>query len=303
MAVEKEKGSIIYKIIILVLIVVLIAAIMIPKQMWDQEARNMQTCRQRMSSLLTAELLYHRFHEATYTDTLDTLIAFFEKNVDKYQLDFVANDTFLNVLIYKFFENDSLVKATIDTVRADTTLKDLRKAVEIQVNLAHSIVRALRDGDSTMAIIIADAQKGILEPHKALKTSYDKVAQLFSGVDIYKTLLNDDSLNVFIKNFTPELSMVHYLPKIKTHEKYKARVDSLFLDHINQLHSCPTTGKKYKIAIVGSTITYPNIYCPLDKDDSLEVVNDWYKTKIGGLRITNHGNIVELEKSWEKPGQ
>lgn len=299
MAVEKDRGSIIYKIIIVLLIVVLIGAIAIPKRMWDQEERNKQSCRQRMSSLLTAELLFQKYHD-TYTDTLDTLIHFFQDHIDKYQLEFVEMDTFLNVHLLKYFKKDPFVNAVIDTVKSDTTIKDLRQTVEIQVNLARSMLRALSRSDSAVAAKISEVLPTIVDRDQAALAALDTVIQGFSKVDIYKYLFDDDSLKIIVANYTPTLTMVSYLPKIKLNREYAQIVDSLYIQYLENLYTCPSVGKRYHIAVEGSVITYSNIYCPLDRIDSLSVANDWYRSTIGGLKIENHGNIVRGEKSWER---
>ncbi|KPL08421.1 hypothetical protein AMJ86_00530 [bacterium SM23_57] len=299
MAVEKDKGSIIYKIIIVLLVVVLIGAIAIPKRMWDQENRNQKACRQRMSSLLAAEMLFLQHNDA-YTDSLDGLIHFFQDSLGKYLLEFVKMDTFLNVRLINYFEKDTFVNAVIDTIKADTTLKDLRRSIEIQSHLAHSILRALSRKDSSMAVKIAEVMPGIVEPHEAAIAAFDSVTNNFADVDIYKYLLEDDSLTILVRTYTPDLTMVNYLPKIKLRQEYAQKVDSLYSEFLNELYKCPTVDKMYHIAVEGSVITYANIRCPLDSRDSMAVVKDWYRSTIGGQKIENHGKIVRGEKSWEK---
>ncbi|MFQ5751594.1 MAG: hypothetical protein ACE5HI_06305 [bacterium] len=42
-----------------------------------------------------------------------------------------------------------------------------------------------------------------------------------------------------------------------------------------------------------------NVYCPIDSSDIQEVENNFLKSKIGGLKLENHGRIENGEKSWE----
>ncbi|MBN2091908.1 hypothetical protein JW964_19990 [candidate division KSB1 bacterium] len=364
MAKATGKGSIILKLIIVILIGVLAAAIMIPKQMWDEEEKNTTTCRQRMSSLLSAELLFQKYNEK-YCPDLDTLLAFFQKDVEKkYELEFVRLDTFLNVQLMKLVGKDSIVKSIIDSVNWDTTYRDIKKAIEIDYFMAEAMVNVALKHDAQMARIIKpvlDVNYGDkMAPSKAMQ----ELANHFSNYDIMKVLNMDDSLATVMRQIAPDMDMSDYLPKIKNFNHLSTRIDSFYAAYLDSLGNCPTVMKPYRIAVgqnykvndavieelefrkvpveiiekvktlkdkefigdlafeevintlltpeelvaagemirskAGSTVQFSNIYCPLDSTDILRVENDWWKKKIGGLKLENHGEIYKNERNWEK---
>ncbi len=363
MAEATGKGSIILKLIIVILIGVLAAAIMIPKQMWDQEAKNTETCHQRMNSLLSAELLFQKYNEK-YCPNLDTLLAFFQNDVEKkYELEFVQLDTFLNVQLMKLVGEESIVKSIMDSVNWDTTYRDIKKAIEIDYFLADAMVNVALKHDTRMARVIKpvlDANYGDkMAPTKAMQ----ELSNHFSNYEIMKVLNTDDSLATVLRQMAPDMDMADYLPKIKQFDHLASRIDSFYADFLDSLGTCPTVMKPYRIAVgqiykvndavieelefrkipveiiekvktlkdktivgdlafeetinnlltpeeltesgeiirskAGSTVQFANIYCPLDSTDILRVENNWWKNKIGGLKLVNHGKIYQNEKNWE----
>lgn len=73
MARAKRKGSIVYEILIVLLIVGLIATILYPKVVWERGEKERDICRQRMIDIQNAELKYFEKYTA-YTDSLPKLI-------------------------------------------------------------------------------------------------------------------------------------------------------------------------------------------------------------------------------------
>lgn len=362
MAEATGKGSIILKLIIVILIGVLAAAIMIPKQMWDQEDKHTTTCQQRMNSLLSAELLYQKYNEK-YCSNLDTLLSFFQKDSEKkYQLDFVQLDTFLNVQLMKLVGEDSIVKSIIDSVKWDTTYRDVKKAIEIDYFLAHALLNVVLKEDVRMARIIKPVIEANYGDKMAPTKAMQELSNHYSNYDIMKVLHRDDSLATVMRQMAPDMDMADYLPKIKNFDYLAARIDSFYASYIDSLAKCPTVIRPYRLAVgqiykvtdavieelefrkvpveviekvktlkdkeyigdlafeevintlltpdelkksgelirskAGSTIQYANIYCPLDSVDIARVENDWWKNKIGGLKLVNHGEIYKNERSW-----
>jgi len=222
MAKASPKGSIVYKLIIVLLAVALIATILFPKSLWKKEAANMKACRERMEHILSAELQYMMAFN-TYNDTLSKVI------------DFIKNDTTGDRLM-SYLKTDSV--------------------------LSLQIINALRKDDS-LAVTI-DSLKSFCK-----KADIDTVEEMII-----------DSLRTF-----PHLAFF---------------IDSMALASLDSVFICPTTRDSYKIAVVDtSVIKLLNIYCPVDSLDSLKVATDFKLTKLGALRITNHGNIEGGTKSWE----
>ena len=74
METASKGGSILYKAIIAVLIVVLIISLYIPRQIWNQETMEEQECHDRLYALLLAET-YYKQKTNTYSTSFDTLLA------------------------------------------------------------------------------------------------------------------------------------------------------------------------------------------------------------------------------------
>ena len=69
---------------------------------------------------------------------------------------------------------------------------------------------------------------------------------------------------------------------------------------LDSLYICPTVHKPYRIAHIDtSAVKYLNIYCTIDSLDLQVIASHFLKSKIGGLKVINHGKIENGEKSWE----
>lgn len=364
MAEATGKGSIILKLIIVILIGVLAAAIMIPKQMWDQEAKNTTTCQQRMNSLLSAELIFQKYNEK-YCPNLDTLLTFFQNDTEnKYELEFVQLDTFLNVQLMKLVGEDSIVKSIIDSVKWDTTYRDIKRAIEIDYFMAEAMINVAMKQDARMAKIIKPVQDANYGDKMAPTKAMQELANHFSYFEVMNVLNMDDSMATVLRQMAPDMDMADYLPRIKNFSHLATRIDSFYSAYLDSMGNCPTVLRPYRVAVgqiykvndavieelefrkipveiiekvktikdkeivgdlaydetiqklltpeelanageivkskAGSTIQYANIYCPLDSTDIAQVENDWWRKKIGGLKLENHGEIYKNERNWEK---
>ena len=298
MADDSGKGSIILKTIIVVLIVVLAGAIMIPKRMWDKEAENETICHQRMASLLSAELLFQKYNEA-YCPSLDSLLDFFKNDLDSFQLEFVELDTFLGVELMKLIGKDSFAILTMDTIKADTAMDDILKTIGIDYFLAGAMCKVVQKNDRKMAAIINPVLAENIEDKMAPTIAINELVNHFNAYDIMQTLNEDDSLAFVLSQLSPTLAMEHYLQSVKQKTELATRIDSFYACFLDSLDHCPSVHKKYQIAIVGSTIVYSDIFCPITAEDSLKIENDFWKKKVGGMTLKNHGRITKGEKSWE----
>jgi len=114
------KGSIIYKLLIVLLGVVLIFSILYPKYIWDQEDKNTVLCRTNMEHILYAELTYLTENNA-YNDTLTTVSEFIKSDTTGMRLrNYMTSDSALAQEIYNYFKsnNDSLASQIIDSLTA-----------------------------------------------------------------------------------------------------------------------------------------------------------------------------------------
>jgi hypothetical protein len=109
MAEQESKGSVLYKIIIVVLVFVIYLVIMIPGKIWDQELNDAKVCRANMLTLYEAHNYYHKLTN-TNTTNFNELLNIIQKdstlqlrnNIVKRTLRLRdAMETFLNVPIVK----------------------------------------------------------------------------------------------------------------------------------------------------------------------------------------------------------
>jgi hypothetical protein len=82
MAYPSPKGSIILKILIVVLICVLILILYYPGKMWTRQAREEGECRFRMLSLMEAQQMYF-MKTKKYANNLDTLRQFYADHLQE----------------------------------------------------------------------------------------------------------------------------------------------------------------------------------------------------------------------------
>jgi hypothetical protein len=62
---------------------------------------------------------------------------------------------------------------------------------------------------------------------------------------------------------------------------------------------CPTVQDTFVIALVDSgAFQFANIYCPIDSSDLQRAQADFFKSRVGALKIANHGRIEHGAKSW-----
>ena len=221
----KSKGSIIYKVLIVLLGVVLIFSILYPKYIWDQEEKKAEQCHANMVHILYAELTYLTENNA-YTDTLSKVSDFIKSDTTGARLrSYMASDSSLALEIYDYFKSnkDSMASQIIDSLLAYGKQYDL---------------------DTTAALVM-------------------------------------DSL--------------------KTFDQYAEKIDSIALASLDLYYTCPTNGKEYIIEVNNdSAIKVIKIHCPIDSLDIAEINNDFKLNVLGGLKLKNHGNVDNGEKSWIK---
>jgi len=79
MAYPKTKGSIILKLIIVVLVCVLVYAIYLPRKIWNEEQAEEDECRFRLSALFIAQTQYFSFN-GVFADSVQKIEAFADTN-------------------------------------------------------------------------------------------------------------------------------------------------------------------------------------------------------------------------------
>lgn len=121
------KGSIIYKILILLLAVVLIFSILYPKHVWEEEEKNAAVCRKNMEHILYAQLTYLTDNNA-YQDTLENVVNYIKSDTTQVRLrTFITSDSVLAADIYHFFQSgqDSIARTLVDSLLAFSRTNDI----------------------------------------------------------------------------------------------------------------------------------------------------------------------------------
>jgi len=290
------KGSIIYKLLIVVLLGALVVSIAYPKMIWDTEAANTDLCRFRMDQLYDAQLQFQRVHNR-YTADMDSLLAF------------VKSDP--QYLYYR----DSLVVNQIE--RARNLLDTLR---QIQGNVATLIPAA---GDSAIrdsVIVLEDLVTGRSRDLRNLMeyirermitfpalpvATYDHGLEIverkdyFLKMEVVRRMVAEIHDLKLAQSASQEAlanidSISHHLEQtVDQFEQVPAAVDSL--------RNCPTVARPVALALQDSAVfKFVNLSCPIDQQDIARVKGDFMKATVGTLELKNHGKIAKGEKTWEK---
>ncbi len=295
MAEQRAKGSIIYELLIVILAVALVGSIVYPKKLADQEQKNTQLCRDRMSTILDAELVYLRYN-GTYNDTLDRVI------------EFLRTDPRFATYV------DSAIGGQIDSIV--TTLNQFRDQEQAILSLLPSATDTVMiDSLSDMQLDLKMASRrlaGFVEfVHDRMKDlpnmPIEKLRDAFLVVDSKKFTLDMDIVRNAVENgrlADAQLAAQDVIHTIEVVTEDFHRVRALLPEFrgagLDSIRLCPSVYQPYKLVHVDTAvIKYLNIYCPIDSSDIEQVKRDFLKSKIGGLKLENHGKIEKGEKSWE----
>ncbi len=298
MAKEKAKGSIILEILIVILVVALIATIMYPKKVWEEEEQNTKQCRLNMDRILKAELVYQKYHN-TYTDSLPELVHFIVDDSTKQAIiDYFYSDTSLAENMLNFLrEKDENADLLVENILADTLFFAIMENVDYDSNLARVILNRYTESD------IADTINALRATDSSDVWVLRVLRQKFPALKLYNPIRDDDSLKLVFARMIPEVSTGSLLDTLYvSNPEWTNKIDSAVSYTIENFVTCPTVGREYIINVIDtSVIKYVNIACPLDSTDIEASKKDFIKYHLGHLRLKNHGRITETgEKSWAK---
>jgi len=296
MAKPKAKGSIVLKALILILGIALIATILYPKRIWEKEEANIKKCRTNMDRIFKAEMIYLKYHN-NYTDNLDSLISSFKEDTTKeYIRDyFVADTAFAETMKNFLTKNDSSADLVIRNLFADTLMFAVIEAIDYDSNLAHVVLNRL---EATLGGVVKARRETGDKDVAILK----EINSLYSGIEIYEPIKDDDSLKLVFNRMIPEVSIGSLLDTLYSLNKEWARkIDSAVFFTLDDLRFCPTVNRDYIITVIDtSVIKYANIECPLDSTDVDAAKANFIEYHLGHRRIENHGKIETGEKSWSR---
>jgi len=289
------KGSIIYKILIVILAAVLVASIYYPKKLWDQEAKNTQECRYRMTNLYNAELQFQRFHFA-YTDSLEQLIDFVKTDSSYHALVdsmfAVELDTFrmkFDSLRQEQLQIEQFVEqvAPEDTVAVDSLGRWI-ESITIRNRLLRDELEALRER---------------LTSHPCAPVpTFDTALEIIERKDFflkYKIVFNMARQGETKKALEAcSLVIADYERMMQNLEATKVKLNDIYT-LVDSLHVCPTVRKPYILTVIDtSVIKYADVECPIDSIDIQKVESNFLLSTFGALELKNHGKIQGGEESW-----
>jgi len=293
----KAKGSIIFEILIVILVLALIGTIMYPKSVWQKTRKNTDFCRENMDRILKAELIYLKYHNI-YEDTLAKVITFIEQgdSTGALKLEYITSDTALAVQILTHLtetypEADTKVK----TYLADTLIFTILEISKYDTNLATVILNRFEKTDLGESVTAA-REKGTDSSNVYILSEFIKEVPV---LDFITPLEEDDSLKLVLQRIRPEILVASLVDTLYNNHNWAAKVDSSIHHNFETIKRCPTNEKPYTITTDDtSTIKVVNIFCPIDSVEIEDSKNDFLNYHIGHLRLENHGNISKGEKSW-----
>jgi len=296
MATPTARGSIVLKLIIVILSAVLIATILYPKKIWEEEDRNRETCRANMDRIFKAEMIYLQHHN-NYTNNLNQLVSFIKDSSKMVIREYIKADTALAEKMTAYLTNsDPQAYSVINNLQADTLMFNVLETVNYDSNLARVILNRLEKTELG-ATIKSKREIGINDV-EILK----EIDRSFGSVKIYDPLKTDDSLSLVFRRLMPDVPVGSLLDTLYVlSPKWAEKIDSAVNETVTGFKYCPTVNREYKIAIIDtSAFTYVNIECPIDSTDILASKNDFVKYNFGHYRISNHGKVETGEKSWTR---
>jgi len=297
MAKAKAKGSIFLEILIVILVIALIATILYPKKIWQQEDQNTQKCRSNMDRIFKAEMIFLKYNN-NYTDSLEQLISFFKNDSTKAAIrDYFMADTALAENMKDFLiRSDSAADMVVRNLFADTLMYAIIEAIDYDSNLARVMLNRL---ENTSLADSVKAKRSTGNNDVAILKELDKE---FKGIQIYEPIKDDDSLKLVFERMMPEVSVGSVIDTLYAlNPDWAQKVDSSVFYTLDDFKTCPTVNREYKIAVIDtSVIKYVNIECPIDSADIEAIKANFIEYHLGHHRIQNHGKIETGERSWAR---
>jgi len=297
MATPIAKGSIILKALIVILAVALIATILYPKKIWEQEEENVKECRANMDRIFKAEMIFLQYNN-TYTDTLERLISFFKEDTTKEYIRkyFMADTVFAENITEFLTQGDSTADLIIRNLLADTLMFAIYESINYDSNLAHVMLNRL---EATELAEVVKQKRSTGSDDVAILKELD---QEYKGIQIYEPIKDDDSLKLVFERMIPDVPIGSLVDTLfSLNENWAQKIDSAVFYTLDHLRFCPTANREYKIAVIDTGVfKYVNIECPLDSTDVEATKANFVEYHLGHLRIENHGKIETGEKSWTR---
>jgi hypothetical protein len=250
-----------------------------------------------MDRIFKSEMIFLKYHN-NYTDSLDKLISSFKEDTTKeYVRDyFIADTAFAETMREFLTKGNSSADLVIRNLLADTLMFSIIEAIDYDSNLARVVLNRLEASALGDAI---KAKRSIGNEDVAILKEIDS---LFTGIEIYEPIKDDDSLKLVFDRMIPEVSIGSLLDTLySSNEEWARKIDSAVFYTLDELRFCPTVNREYIVTVIDtSVIKYANIECPIDSTDVEATKANFIEYHLGHRRIENHGKIETGEKSWTR---
>jgi hypothetical protein len=212
MAAKGFRGSIILEILIVLMALLLIAVIIIPNQIWDEEQEITTTCRHNLNALYEAERFYYLGNEA-YTDSLGKLLSFVQADsgLNKRQtlvsLTNSLTKVLNNILSVQSVDNISKISLAAFEITGDLVGNEryFRKYEELNL-IREDIVREMTRLDSSIifpnfsqAKIFVDSLRDLKETvtDYSLQIATERAIRSLDSLNLYYTKIEKNELSQF----------------------------------------------------------------------------------------------------------
>ena len=200
MAAKGSKGSILLEILIVLMALLLIAVIIIPNKIWEEEKIITSSCQQNMNALYEAERFYYQ-RNSTYTDSLGKLLTFIQADsgLNKRQMLVSLSQSLTqildNMLTITSFQSISKISLASFEITGDLMGNEryFRKYPEIN-QVREEIVREMMKLDSSIIFPNFSQSKLFVDSLRDLKES---IADYSLQVAAYHAISAADSLSLY----------------------------------------------------------------------------------------------------------
>lgn len=269
---KRPKGSFIYELIIVVLVVLLLGAILYPKKVWEKQDNLQQMCRARIKALQQYEYQYYTNYQ-TYTDTVSKLIQ--------------------NVL------NDSIALSRMDSVLqwekmiAKDNLKDLLMQKKMPEDLKSLIMTKLEHGEPLLNLSQWDSLGyQLVSELKHYVTSPDSIRDdklISASVNFRELLSRSHILNILEEQATSAFMRRYTVREFRRNQDLR---ETRYWDHY-QPYFLDELKKKINLALKEDIWTQQD---PEDRDSWEKVTRPKWAEQYDTLSQVKKDSIIDEQK-------
>ena len=211
----KPKGSIVYEILVVLLVVALYFTISYPAKVWEREKQNTNLCRENMWHLYFAEITYLD-DSLRYADTLSHVVNHILDDTTKSNLRmFTRLDTTLgNDVIEYFHKSDYMMTINADSVLPDSLVEEdadsvitVQKEVRVAA-LIDSMMRYAKKFDlDTTETFILDSLRYMPEYSQKIDSfalvTLKNMSKCPTTGEIYEIRVNNDTIPKIVNIYCP----------------------------------------------------------------------------------------------------